>query len=148
MSDELAKKALEFFSQDYNCAQSVLRAILEHKGKMFDYAQQISAGFGGGIAHQGETCGAVSGAIMALGILEGENTSDTKGHKNKTYELSEKFLAKFCKIHGTTRCRDLTGIDMTDADARNEAIRSGNFAELCPKFVDNAVRIVLDIFPD
>ena len=148
MSDKLAKKALEFFSQDHNCAQSVLHAVLEHKGKTFEYTTQITAGFGGGIAHQGETCGAVSGAIMALGILEGDNTSDIRDHKNSTYDLAEKFHAKFCEKHETAICRDLTGIDVTDENIRNEAIRNGHFAKICPKFIESAVRIVLELFPD
>ena len=148
MSDELEKKALDFFNQYYNCAQSVLLTVLEHKGKTFENATQISAGFGGGIAHQGNTCGAVSGAIMALGILEGSNTSNLREHKDNTYELGEKFHEKFRKIHGTTICRDLIGIDITDEAARNEAIQSGHFMNTCPKFVADAVRIVLDLVPD
>jgi C_GCAxxG_C_C family probable redox protein len=148
MSDELAKKVLQFFDQDYNCAQSVLRAVLEHKDKMFDYATLISAGFGGGMAFQGETCGAVSGAIMALGILEGQNTINTRDHKNATYKLVGKFNERFREKFETTICRDLTGIDMSNEEARNDAIQNGHFRETCPKFVENAVRIILEMFPD
>ena len=147
-SDKIAKRALELLGQEYSCAQSVLRAVLEHYDMMFEYSTLVSAGFGGGIAHQGEICGAVSGAIMALGILEGQNTSDHKEHKIKTYDLGEKFIAKFREKFETTKCSDLTGVDITDENARNKASQDGHFARICPQFVDYAVRIILDMFPD
>jgi C_GCAxxG_C_C family probable redox protein len=61
-------RALKLFSDGnkYNCAQAVLGAFCEESGLDINIAFKLANGFGGGI-RCGETCGAVSGAVMAIG---------------------------------------------------------------------------------
>jgi C_GCAxxG_C_C family probable redox protein len=148
MTDTPEKKALRYFSSDYNCAQSVFLALLEHKGLPLDRAAQIAAGFGGGITHSGQQCGALSGAMMAIGVLEGVETSDVKQHKATTYRLSAELLERFKEVFETIRCDDLTGVDMSDQEALERASKEGVFSKVCPGYVEKAVRIVMDLFPD
>ncbi|MHA1213454.1 MAG: C-GCAxxG-C-C family (seleno)protein, partial [Candidatus Heimdallarchaeota archaeon] len=69
MTKEIKTKVLDYFKGDYNCAQSVLKAILEEKGLFFSEAPAVAANYGGGIIGRGEICGAVSGALMAIGVV-------------------------------------------------------------------------------
>ncbi len=148
MTETPGKLALRYFDGEYNCVQAVFKAILEHKGLYFDEATQLSAGFGAGITFSGQQCGAVSGGVMAIGVLVGKTISDVRKHKSETYRLSEEFLARFKEEFGTVRCDDLTGVNMGNGEEFNKALDEGVFHDVCPKYVVKAVQILLDLFPD
>jgi C_GCAxxG_C_C family probable redox protein len=143
----MSEKAKEYFSTGYNCAQAVLRTVLEEKGLYFEQVPIVAAGFGGGISRRGEMCGALTGAVMAIGMLAYQTEKDVSKHKALTYKKVAEMLEKFNEFHGTPVCNELVGIDMTDAEARKKANEEGIFSTICPKFVETAVNIVLELFP-
>ncbi len=143
MYEEAVKKTLEYFSDDYNCSQAVLKGVLEEMGYYFDEAPMVTAAYGGGIIGRGEVCGAVSGAIMSLGVINGKKISDLVEYKKATSENSKTFYAQFEEKFGCSTCNGIIGVDPNDPDSRQKASDAGIFAERCPKFVAEAVRIVL-----
>ena len=147
VSENAIEAASKFFSNEYNCAQAVFRATLEHKGVYFEKGTQLASGFGGGITYTGQQCGALSGAIMAIGLLVGNKVSDVREHKAETYRLSAELLSRFKEQFGTIICDSLTGVKMSDSEAKKKAIEQGHFQEVCPKFVKETVRIVTEMFP-
>jgi len=68
--------ALFRFAVGFNCSQSVLSAYAEHFGFDEETAMKISSGFGGGMGRMADTCGAVTGAYMVLGLKYGQNSPD------------------------------------------------------------------------
>ena len=148
MTTPPVKKALEHFKGSYNCSQSVLKAILEHKGIQIGSATDFASGFGAGITYSGQQCGAISGAIMAIGILEGLTNSDVRKHKSITYKRSSELHRRFKEEFGSIICDELTGIDMSDSQKLKEMNDVGHFDEVCPKFLESSVRIVMDMFTD
>jgi len=134
-------KAVEFFSNGYNCAQSVLGAFCEEAGLDLNTAFKIANGFGGGV-RCGEICGAVTGAIMAIGLKCGfyvEKDFKQKGYcNNKTYEFMEKFRAE----NGSVICRDLLGIDIHSPDDFSTPEAREAIKTVCPKMVAIAVRLL------
>jgi len=66
-----AEIAGSVFSQHYNCSQSVFSAFAEQLGMDQETALKLASPFGGGVARRGEICGAVSGALLALGLARG-----------------------------------------------------------------------------
>lgn len=145
MTDDTIKRAMKYFSTDYNCSQSVMKSVLEKRGVDFDEIFHLSAGFGGGVGLQGHICGAVSGAVAALGVINGKNYDDAQKHKEATYESTAKFMHMFKKKNGSIICDDLTGIEMADKTAHDRAMEDGTFQKVCPGYVKDAVEIVLDI---
>jgi C_GCAxxG_C_C family probable redox protein len=143
----MSQKAKDMFLKGYNCTQAVLRTVLEEKNLYFEQAPQLAAGFGGGISRRGEMCGALTGAIMAIGILTYQTEKDVSKHKGITYKKVDEFIEKFNEVHGTPICTELINIDMTDPEARKKANDDGIFKTECPKFVETAVKIVLELFP-
>jgi C_GCAxxG_C_C family probable redox protein len=143
----MSEEAKEYFTTGYNCAQAVLRSVLEKKKLYFEQAPIVAAGFGGGISRRGEMCGALTGAVMAIGILTSENEKDISRHKALTYEKVAEFIKKFNEIHETPICNELVGFDIRDPEARKKGNEEGVFRELCPKFVETAAKIVLELFP-
>lgn len=145
MTDDTVKQAMNYFSSDYNCAQSVMKSILENKGMDFEGISFLAAGFGGGMGLEGHVCGAVSGAVAALGVLNSEKYDDTVKHKKATYVAVKEFIRRFAEKNGSIICNDLTGIDMSDQAAHDRAMEDGTFEKVCPSYVKDAVRIVLEI---
>jgi C_GCAxxG_C_C family probable redox protein len=140
------KNAREYLASEYNCAQSVLKAVLEEKGVFFEEAMSLSSGFGGGIAGEGRTCGAVSGAIMAIGVLNGLYSKDVVQSKERTYKISSILIERLKEKFQTTQCYELIGVDMKDPEAKKAARERGVFSDQCSEFVATAVGIVLDLF--
>ncbi len=147
MIDDAAARAKKFFSGKHNCAQSVMKAILTEMNLDFEQVIPLTAGFGGGMVHEGGVCGAVSGAIAAIGVLKSKDFADVQAHKEATNRSGEEFIRRFKEKHGSILCNDLTGINMADAKARKAALANGTFAKLCPAYVESAVRIALEIVP-
>lgn len=136
-----SKKAKEIFSDNYNCSQSVLLSFATDFKLSFDLANHISSGFGAGMAYQGETCGAVTGAYMVLGLHSGTKFSNQEDIKDYSYQLLSAFNKRFKELHQCTNCTDLLGTDIGTATGIEEAKEKGLFVSRCPNFVESAVQI-------
>jgi C_GCAxxG_C_C family probable redox protein len=79
-----ADKAVALFREGYSCSQAVLAVFAQDFSLDRDTANRISQGFGGGIAHSDGICGAVSGAIMVIGLRYGRTRADDIVAKEKT----------------------------------------------------------------
>ncbi|HQI81546.1 MAG TPA: C-GCAxxG-C-C family protein [Deltaproteobacteria bacterium] len=99
---------------------------------------QVSTAFGGGMAHLGLTCGAVTGALMVLGLRHG----GTGGQKQATYGLATEFVKRFREAHGSINCTELIGYDLSDPEQLAEASARIVFASKCVDYVRTAARIL------
>lgn len=131
--------AVTRFHQNFNCAQSVFAAFAPQLGMDEGQALKLASPFGGGVARRGQTCGAVTGALMALGLAQG---ADTPAGKEDTYRLGEEFLQRFESRHATILCRELIDCDISTPEGRQQAREKGAFTALCPLFVRDAAEIV------
>jgi len=139
---ERSEHAKELFLSGNNCAQSVLLSFSEDLGYSKELALKISAGFGGGMGRQQGTCGAVTGAIMVLGILEGEKASDNSELKSGTYNSVKELLKSFANDFQSINCGELTGCDFK-TDSGNEKFKEEEVLEkICAPCVKRAVKIV------
>jgi C_GCAxxG_C_C family probable redox protein len=120
---------------------------LEHKGLAFKEAVHLAAGLGGGVGLQGKTCGAATGGVLAIGVLTGQTISNLGKSKNETYRVTMKFLKRFREEFSSQMCNVLVGVDMADPRQLQAALDKGHFEKTCPKFVEGAMRILLDMFP-
>jgi len=134
--------ALACFRQNFNCAQSVLVAFAPQLGLDESQALKIASPFGGGVARRGQICGAVTGALMALGLAHG---ADSPAGKEDAYHLGEEFLQRFESRHATILCRDLLDCDISTPAGRQQAGERGVFTALCPLFVGDAVEVVQEM---
>ncbi|MFT5875131.1 MAG: C_GCAxxG_C_C family probable redox protein [Clostridium sp.] len=137
-------EALLLFNQGFNCSQAVFSVFCEELGLNQEGALKISSGFGGGIC-QGETCGAVTGAVMVLGLKYGQCKVADNASKEKTYEIVKEFSYRFKNINGTIICKELLDFDLSRENARKIAKEKGLFTDICPKVIRNAVNILEEI---
>ena len=108
----------EYFAQGLNCSQAMLAAFASQSGIPQRVALRIASPLGGGIARQGQVCGAVTGALMALGLQRG---SDTPQAKEETYQIAGEFIRRFKETYGTILCRELIGYDISTPDGLDVA---------------------------
>jgi C_GCAxxG_C_C family probable redox protein len=135
--------AVETFKKGFNCSQAVLLAFSDDLGLDQDTAARIASGFGGGICHMAETCGAVSGAIMALSLKKGMSIPGQPFKSNQlVYTAAEPFIKEFVKRNKSTRCLDILGFDIRDNEALLKARKDGHFYRVCTKYVGDAADIV------
>lgn len=134
--------AVERFEGPYSCSQAVFSAFAPQYGLTDELAVKISAPFGGGMARQGNVCGAVSGALMVIGLARG--SVDPKD-KQLVYRLGEEFIQRFESGHTSVLCRDLLGFDLSDSEQAQTARDQGLFTRLCPAFVRNAAEILFEM---
>ena len=136
------KKALLQFGTGCNCCQSIVRAFSPDFGLDSQKALKLGGAFGGGMSGLGNTCGAVTGALMIIGLVYRNTDPEDAENKEFTYGIGEKFLKEFSKTHGTVMCRDLTGVNMLNPEEYEKAKEEGVFEEKCPKFVQTSAELL------
>jgi C_GCAxxG_C_C family probable redox protein len=137
-----ARRAESLFLGGYNCSQSVLQAFAPRLGLAQEVATGIATPFGAGISFQGMQCGAVSGALMVIGLQYGNRNAEDKASKALAYARAREFIERFKEQHGTVLCRELLGIDLGQPGEFERARELGVFEDICPGFVREAVQIL------
>jgi C_GCAxxG_C_C family probable redox protein len=139
------EKAKAILKEGFSCSQAVFAAFCEELHLDKNTALKIADAFGGGIGHMGLTCGAVTGACMAIGLAHGRTAALDNEAKQKTSRLVRALVEAFRERHGTIVCRELLGCDVgtpegaryfKDHDLRNT---------VCPEFVAAAAAILDEI---
>lgn len=134
-SDELAARAVALRAElGYNCAQAVACALAPEIGADAEACYVLSEGFGGGMGGHTETCGAISGGVMALGQVSSVGTALSGTTKKRTYELTRELVERFGAKNGSTICCELKG-----AGCEHGPLRS------CPGCIEDAVKITAEI---
>ncbi len=136
------ERAEQMFQQGANCAQSVTCAFAEDLGADRGLALRMATGFGGGMGHTGSTCGALTGAVLALGLAFGMKDTADQPAKERTYALVAEAVQRFRERTGAIACPDLLGLDISIPEQLQTARDRNLFKEKCPTFVKIAAEIV------
>jgi len=133
-------RSSELFALGYNCCQAVVGGVAESHGLDSGPCIKCAVAFGAGIARTGETCGAVTGALMAIGVL----TSDPQDPSAKlaVYPRAQDFMARFREKHASLLCRDLVGCDIATPEGAQRMKELNLHQTICAGLVKDAVAIV------
>lgn len=141
-----SQKALSLFDNKFNCAQSVLTVFAEEYGLTEDESLRVACAFGGGMGRQQFTCGAVTGAAMALGLKYGKGKNDSDEKKLLTYDKTVELFDEFTRINGSTNClKLLNNLNMRDEKEYNSIVDQNLFHTNCRKYVADAVKLTEQI---
>lgn len=140
----LSAGAKSAFEDHNNCAQSVFLPFARQMGMDEDLALKLATPFGGGMGHGGQVCGAVSGALLAIGLVRGITKYDPE-QKETCYALAREFQSRFVELHGDLTCPGLLGLDIGDPEQLAEVREENLFHTLCPIFVADAARIAGEV---
>ena len=140
-------QAVAYFNQHFNCAQAVFTSFALEFGIDEKTALKIATGFGGG-ARKGEMCGAVSGALMALGLKYGHCHGENLDEKHQAYQITEIFMNRFIALNGTVVCRELLGYDISKKEDKTKIKELDLFKKVCPKMIRCAAQIAEQIIQE
>ena len=145
MLKTIEEKALESFRSGLNCAQAVVTSYSENMNFDSNLALSISCGFGGGMGKLQETCGAVTGSFMVLGIYNCKKFSENKERKEATYSMVQKFSERFKHINSSTDCISLLKCDLKTEEGNRYAKENDLFGTICEKCISDSIRIISEL---
>jgi C_GCAxxG_C_C family probable redox protein len=118
-------------------------------GESFDFdthlIPQIATGFCSGIARTGGMCGALSGAIMAIGVVEGRKSSDES--VEDVYHTIQQLLDAFETEFGSTSCMGLLNCDLRTSEGMNYYLEN-DLEKQCLHYTQGATRITLSLLEE
>lgn len=129
------------YREGFSCAQAVLSAFADLGGLDREQALRLGEGFSGGLCGLGKTCGALSGAILAVGLVHGRTRPDDAAARAATTERVRRVAAEFRWRHGALECRALLGRRIDTPERRQAARDAGLFAQVCPGLVRSAAEL-------
>ncbi|TCO09160.1 C-GCAxxG-C-C family protein [Natronoflexus pectinivorans] len=141
------------FEEGFNCAESVLFGSVRDKNFDLPLILAASSGFGGGMGRKQKVCGAITGAVMAIGVLNSpyndsaeldvEILTSSMEIKNRNYQLVHEFISHFEKEFGHVNCLELLdNCDLTTPEG-SALFKSGKLKQqLCYKYVRYAADYV------
>jgi C_GCAxxG_C_C family probable redox protein len=136
------EQAVNIFEEGSNCSQAVISVYAEELGLSQKMALKIAQGFGGGMGRMAQTCGAVTGAFIVLGLKYGNADIHDKETKERVYGLIREFARRFENRNSSIVCRELLGCDISKPEGTANAKENGLFASVCPKLVGDAAEIL------
>ncbi len=120
----------------------MLQAVAEHCGIDSPLVPKIATGFCSGVSRTNGMCGAVSGGIMALGLVLGRESSNVT--VDDAYSKVQEFLNSFELQYGARNCIELTGCDLSTGEGR-ERFKKEGMKNKCQEFTGSAARIAAEI---
>jgi C_GCAxxG_C_C family probable redox protein len=136
------------FKEGFSCSQAVFSAYAEQLGLDRETALKIAGAFGGGMGRMAQTCGAVTGAFMVIGLKYGAIGAEDKETKEKAYALVREFVDRFKSRHGSIACQDLLGCDISKPEGEKVAREQKLFETICPKLVKDAAELLEEMLAE
>lgn len=130
-----------------DCGQVVITCFADELELDDGTVQRLSSAFGGGM-YCGDTCGAVIGALMVLGMKYGFQKPVILSDKNEIREKTLEFRRRFTERRGSCLCRDLLGADLSTPEGNAEIQQKNLLSELCPEIVADAIDVLEEMFDE
>jgi C_GCAxxG_C_C family probable redox protein len=112
IQDRVAKAAYDNNRAYEGCARCVLHALQTHMRVIdddiaFTAALKSSTALSAGVARKGETCGALIGALMAIGLETGTTRLDDFNGYVDTMRAASSIFDQFKEKYGTVKCMEI-----------------------------------------
>ncbi len=125
-AQQAEEKARQYFREGLNCSECVLRSFLDlNDVQLPDEIMTLASGFGGGMGQTRNTCGAITGAMLAVGTLRGrrnplakETPAERIQEIKATYPPFKALIRHLEEHYGTLICRELNEAYKDDFDGK------------------------------
>jgi len=111
-------------------------------------ALKVAGAFGAGMARTGNTCGAVTGGLMVVGLKHAKTRQGDDDSRELAYALAQEFMDAFRERNRTIICRELLGVDVSTPEGMAAVREKDLFAAICPKFVRDAAEILEEMLKE
>ena len=130
------------FLEGYNCAQAVLASCGQTRGMRRELAIRVGQAFGGGIGRTGNLCGAMTGALMVVGLGRDAVDADDAVARAAAHEKAQAVMTEFARRNGSLLCRELIGCDLRTTQGQQHFKDTDALHKVCAKAVRNAAEII------
>lgn len=137
----IISKSLSYFDEGYACSQAVLLAFTDRFDLDERTAKLISSTFGGGMGRLRQTCGAVTGGFMVLGLKYGNADPKDMETKLAAYKKVRELYHQVEGIHGTANCKELLQKHATEAQIEERK----HHKIICRKVVGDVAGLMYDM---
>ncbi len=135
-------RATALFTGGFACSQAILAAFCAQYGMEEKTALRIACGLGGGVKCA-EVCGAVTGAVLVVGLKYGQSDAADRDSRRLCSLKTEEFLRAFGERTGMPLvCRDILGCDIATPAGREQALREKLFTTRCVDAVRGAAAVL------
>jgi C_GCAxxG_C_C family probable redox protein len=124
------------------CAESVVAELALRLGVESDLLPAIATGFCGGVSRRGGMCGAVSGAVMAISLVNGRRSAADS--REAAYAAVQSLVDGFVKEFGSVNCPELLGLHLGTDEGRAE-FRARGLMRRCRGFTCRAAEMAAEI---
>ncbi len=141
---ERVERAVAYFNEGYNCAQSVFLAYADVYLIDEEFAKKLSAPFGGGVGRMREMCGATTAMFMLMGLKYPVNNPNDREAKTINYDAVQRLAKEFKDSFGTINCGELLRLPVPEKDNPTPSERTAEYyaKRPCARFVAKAAEIV------
>lgn len=144
MTKEIANSC---FGAGIDCSQVVFGYAAELMDMDQNEARKIAAAFGGGM-WAGQTCGCVTGALMAIGYKFGHCEAGDNQTKQEMLEKKAAFESAFKEKHHSLICKEILGYDLTKPEEMEKIMEKQLLCTLCPQVACDTCDIIEQILKD
>ena len=137
MENDRVEQAVALFTGGMACSQAILATYGPLFGFDRDEAIRIARGFGGGMGRLSETCGAVTGAFMAISLKFDGTDKQTK---EDNYALMQEFARRFKSKHHSLNCTQLLDCDLGKPEDQAKFRELGRMQSHCICYVREAAQ--------
>lgn len=143
MIDNIEERTRELFEKDgWRCAESVLLAVTEELRVESNLIPAVATAFCSGLSRTSNLCGAYSGAVLAISILQGRSKPEES--IDACYESVQSLTAQFENRFGSLTCPGVLGLDITNPIDLEEYRRRG-LSERCYQCCSESARLVVEL---
>jgi len=139
---EAGEEAGRRIDAGWSCAESVVQVLAERQGIASDWLPAIATGFCGGVSRRGGMCGAVSGAVMAIGLAKGRRSVGES--REPAYRAVQTLIDGFAREFRSIDCPDLLGLDL-ESDEGQAEFRARGLIKRCRGLACRAAEMATEI---
>lgn len=137
------ERAIGYVDEGFLCVEAVFRTLADMHGTDSDLIPKVASGLAAGVARTSHICGALTGAILGLGLWFGRN--EPVEENRKPYWYSRRFICSWLELYPETNCTSLLGVDLNDPDGIATFEANNMWDKKCKEYIRDAVGLAYDL---
>ena len=142
MTDNPGDEAVQRFKEGLFCAESVLLTLAQRQGVDDPNVPAIATGFCSGLSQTAGPCGAVTGAVMGIGLALGRK--EAGGSVSQSYDATKALVNRFSEEFGSVNCADLLGCHLGTPEGQ-QTFTEGKLWKRCMAYTGRATEMAAEI---
>ena len=144
--DEIMERATNYAEEGFLCSESVALALKDALGAECSCIPRVATGFAAGIGRTGNLCGALTGAILGLGLALGRDTPASRDRPPHWY--ARRMAEAFGEAEGSLTCPGILGLDIDDPEDYKKYREQKTWDTVCRGLIKTAAGLAYDVLAE